>query len=448
MVSVNSQAQYGESQLRSDEEMERWHFKVNPDLSLRPFDGGNCKGDMLCELAGSRWVLPPEVATLLRYCDGNLALAEVLEAANRRSDTESHQGRVTSLDAYRSLVRTFLYPKGILITADAEKPLLAVPQGHHSYFRVKIELLSGEQVCRMVAKLSWLCRLPVCLPLFFLVIAAHISFYGRVVPRNHLSIGSASALDIFYALLIAAIVAFCHELGHATSLVHIGGRRPSIGWGVYITFMVLYTDLSEAWAFNRGKRMLTDIGGIYFQGLALTALMGVFVLTHSPCLLYAIIMSDIDLASTLNPFFRMDGYWFVADALGIPDLRQASSSLLRNVFMRSRQLPRSLRDWKNLRLNDKMRVLSLMLYSVSAVVFFIVMSKLIIEQFLFSILPSFPGLLFGLWSRITHLSDPFGALNITLGLLWRVMASTGLIVFASGLIVKSMQFVKTMATKH
>ena len=38
-----------------------------------------------------------------------------------------------------------------------------------------------------------------------------------------------------------------------------------MGVGLYLFRPVFYTDLSNAWKLNRKKRIVTDLGGIYFQ---------------------------------------------------------------------------------------------------------------------------------------------------------------------------------------
>ena len=40
---------------------------------------------------------------------------------------------------------------------------------------------------------------------------------------------------------------FFHELGHAAACKYFGIRHGGIGFGLYLNFPVLYTDVTEVW---------------------------------------------------------------------------------------------------------------------------------------------------------------------------------------------------------
>lgn len=47
------------------------------------------------------------------------------------------------------------------------------------------------------------------------------------------------------------ISSFIHELGHASACKHFGLKHGGIGFGLYLNFPVLYTDVTEIWKLNR-----------------------------------------------------------------------------------------------------------------------------------------------------------------------------------------------------
>ena len=113
---------------------------------------------------------------------------------------------------------------------------------------------------------------------------------------------------------------FFHELGHASSCKHFGIRHGGIGFGLYLTFPVLYTDVSEVWQLNRIQRCIVNIAGVYFQSYSLIILLIAFFLTGNDIIRYLILIMNFGFLMTLNPFFKFDGYWIASDLLGVPGI--------------------------------------------------------------------------------------------------------------------------------
>lgn len=130
---------------------------------------------------------------------------------------------------------------------------------------------------------------------------------------------------------------FFHELGHASACKHFGVRHGGIGFGLYLTFPVLYTDVSEVWKLNRIQRCMVNIAGVYFQSYSLIVLLVAFLLTGSDILRYLILIMNLGFLMTLNPFFKFDGYWIASDLLGVPNLRTRSLELISYYYKRIRK---------------------------------------------------------------------------------------------------------------
>lgn len=121
---------------------------------------------------------------------------------------------------------------------------------------------------------------------------------------------------------------FFHELGHASACKYFGVRHGGIGFGLYLNFPVLYTDVTEVWRLTRTQRCVVNIAGVYFQSYLLIALLLAFLVTKNDILRYLILIMNLGFVVTLNPFFKFDGYWIASDLLGVPNLRQRSLELL------------------------------------------------------------------------------------------------------------------------
>lgn len=138
--------------------------------------------------------------------------------------------------------------------------------------------------------------------------------------------GDAAAFWLGYALLLASLVS--HELGHASACACFGAKPSDIGATLYLIYPALYSDVSAAWRLPRRQRVVVDLGGLYFQHLVGAAYMAAYLLTGWQPLCVAILMILGSTVFSLNPIFKFDGYWVVADALGVTNLSQQPKRFL------------------------------------------------------------------------------------------------------------------------
>jgi putative peptide zinc metalloprotease protein len=150
---------------------------------------------------------------------------------------------------------------------------------------------------------------------------------------------TAAALDMPVLLLglfaILLVSTLFHEFGHAAAC-HRGGASPgAIGVALYVVYPAFYTDVTASYQLSRRGRLRTDLGGVYFNALSLLALTGVYAGTHYAPLLLAIVVVHVEMLQQLMPIARLDGYFVVADLVGVPDL-----------FGRVRPIVASLVPWR------------------------------------------------------------------------------------------------------
>lgn len=152
--------------------------------------------------------------------------------------------------------------------------------------------------------------------------------------NNRVNIYMVAGLIVFMLLS-----SFFHELGHASACKYFGVRHGGIGFGLYLNFPVLYTDVTEVWKLDRIQRCVVNIAGVYFQCYLLIGLLAAFLFTGNEILRYLILIINLGFLMTLNPFFKFDGYWIASDLLGVPNLRDRSKELLGYWYKRMRKLP-------------------------------------------------------------------------------------------------------------
>lgn len=181
---------------------------------------------------------------------------------------------------------------------------------------------------------------------------------------------------------------FFHELGHASACKYFGLQHGGIGLGVYLTFPVLYTDVTEAWRLNRKERCIVNIAGVYFQCYWLNLLLVVFLLTGNDMLRYLILIMNIGFLMTLNPFLKFDGYWIASDILGIPNLHARSEEVL--VYWFRWIFKRPIGEKPYLLQIRSLEKYGLLLYSVVVNLFMGFYFFYLIPRFLFQFTHTFP----------------------------------------------------------
>lgn len=125
-------------------------------------------------------------------------------------------------------------------------------------------------------------------------------------------------LPLFYAAVIG--VTLLHELGHASACRRFECPHGDIGFALYLIYPTFYTDVTKAWRLPRLKRAVVDIGGLYFQAILFVALTVYVLLTDDLFTLRLLWVMNLMMFFTLNPIFKMDGYWLLTDLSGLSNL--------------------------------------------------------------------------------------------------------------------------------
>ena len=131
---------------------------------------------------------------------------------------------------------------------------------------------------------------------------------------------------ILYSLSLGA-VKVVHELGHAYTATRFGCRVPTMGVAFMVMMPVMYSDVSDSYRLtSKRKRLLIAAGGVIAElGLAGVAFFVWGFLPEGTARSIAFIVATtsliMSLVVNLNPLMRFDGYYVLADGLGIPNLQ-------------------------------------------------------------------------------------------------------------------------------
>lgn len=296
---------------------------VNPLLEVADFDSDAACPMMLCVLPRAdgegdvRFAVPSNYLDLARQFDGTRSVDDAIWAYIE-CRKPSHD-----VDWLRRLVVQSLMPRGILIRRDQDARTAATSaQSTKAFLHVKLPIIKASIVAPVARRLSFLFHLPVMWAGFFVFIAIHVYVYAVLFRGSHFEFNRLAVGSIVLLMLISTLATLCHEFGHASAASHFGCRDMTIGWGLYLIYAVLWTNVSDAWKLPRQQRAIIDLGGVYFESFFLLALIGAYLGTKHPIFLFGFIFVDLSIANTFNPFLRMDGYWLVSDLFGIVNLRK------------------------------------------------------------------------------------------------------------------------------
>ncbi|MBF0357362.1 MAG: biotin/lipoyl-binding protein [Magnetococcales bacterium] len=140
---------------------------------------------------------------------------------------------------------------------------------------------------------------------------------------------------LFFYLIALIFIKIVHELGHGITASRLGCRVPTMGVGFMVLFPILYTDTSEVWKLkSRDSRAAVGMAGVGAE--LIVAVLATLIWNFMPegpgrntVILLATITWITSLAINLNPLMRFDGYYLLADRLGMDNLQERAFALAR-----------------------------------------------------------------------------------------------------------------------
>jgi len=185
---------------------------------------------------------------------------------------------------------------------------------------------------RHFRKVNWIFSKRVGLAWLLLIVYAVVQAAQNWPQINHhFGINALSPYNLLLLFLLYPPIKFIHELGHAFSAKLEGGEVHEMGVSFLLFVPVPYVNVSAATHFrSRYKRILVSAAGIMVESF-LAALGLLLFLTAQPGIVQSIgfniflIGGISSLFFNGNPLLKYDGYYILADAIGIPNLFQRST---------------------------------------------------------------------------------------------------------------------------
>ena len=204
-------------------------------ISVRPFDTSHSEGRYLVCLDGRYYEVSRSVAVLLDTVRECSSLSEVAVLLSRRT------GRRYSESEIEAVLQQFIRK-----TTGTEERLAK----KKSPFIVNIGLLPPETVRRVADWLKFLFTIPIVLPVICLLLICEILFFTRDLGVIR-TLSGADGWTVALVLGLFILNSMFHEFGHAAACRHFGADNGGVGFGLYISFPVFYTDVSDIWRLTR-----------------------------------------------------------------------------------------------------------------------------------------------------------------------------------------------------
>lgn len=225
---------------------------------------------------------------VLEQLDGERTLEEIAARVTEETDW------IVNPEHVRQIIQTKLIPMGLVVSADGA---VVLRSGVRASFGVKNVKVLGPRIIDLITRVLQLLYVP----------------------------------PIFVLFLIAGVF---HEFGHASALRYGGGKVREMGAGIYLVFPIFYTDATDSYRLDRWARLRTDIGGFYFELIFALVCMALYFVTRQAFFLAVMLLTDVQIITELSPLVRFDGYWALADLMGIPDLFSHMGPFVQGVISR------------------------------------------------------------------------------------------------------------------
>jgi putative peptide zinc metalloprotease protein len=295
---------------------------------------------------GRRLMIAPKLADLIVQLQQEKSLEEAAAALSELWGKEVDAGSL------RLVIEQQMVRQGLAYAARHDAPAQAADlrrraetpkrplrerllKGHFSR-----RLLKGKHVGKICAPLTILYEPLSVLLSLVLIVATRWVFYSTM-DRHFIqqTLTQFNAAEYLTNIALLLVVILIHEFGHASAQLRFGVPTGGIGFQLYYYIPAFYTNVSASWSLKPRRRVVVDVGGIYFQSIAASVLCLVYLQTGSLAFLTAAVASDMLCLVSVNPFLRFDGYWLLSDTLAVPNLQKHSLEALKHCWRRLTRRP-------------------------------------------------------------------------------------------------------------
>jgi len=207
----------------------------------------------------------------------------------------------------------------------SKKRLKAISRLNLISFQVK--LFNPSRLLQwLTPKTQWLFSLPfLCVWLLAAMWATSVA-WARWDSLCTASIGILSGWRWIWLLVVWAGLKIVHEAAHAVACKRYGGDVPEAGILLLLFTPLAYVDVTSSWRFaSRWQRIVVAAAGMYVE--LFLSFVALLIWSRQPegllsdiCYNIVVMSSVTTVLFNANPLMRFDGYYMLADALGVNNL--------------------------------------------------------------------------------------------------------------------------------
>ena len=169
------------------------------------------------------------------------------------------------------------------------------------------------------------------------LIAAGITIaHGQEIQRDTIDFYTFSKrtwMDVFALYTLGMFAVGLHEFAHAHACKHYGGRVPAMGFALVYLLPAFYTDTTEGFVHGtQHQRLIISFAGVWSEMLLCAVATPIWwgtppdTLVHRGAHFIMMMTGMMCLILNWNPLIKLDGYYMLADIVGIMNLKEDSTA--------------------------------------------------------------------------------------------------------------------------
>lgn len=340
------------------------HYVAAPNLKVSPFDSRGESTRFLVTLDGHHYRVNRLCVDALQFFSKPNSIDEFASTFGRM-----HGGTIPNIeDRFTAAAIQFFKNGLIVLESDHSTSRISGPPKKLKY---STELFSANSLGPITTATAYLFQWPWWLLCGTVVVAIHVASLLVFEPDTN-----QSAIAWWVIVMIVYTSLIVHEIGHLAACKFFGAKHGGMGVGLFFIYPVFYADVSDCWVLDRYQRAVVDLGGVMFQlmfGASIAIIGHSFGFMQTNTALLSILFCAL---INLNPFFRLDGYWFLSDIVGVTSLEQMRNDLCSYCWnmLRSRRPLAPM-----LFAESKMLLVVIAIYMIGSIVFIIHLITLVIR---------------------------------------------------------------------
>lgn len=305
--------------------------KLKPDVVIHQGDGGAC-------------LLQDESTGRTLYLDSGAAfVARRLDSAHTFHQIYMDYVDEVALIAPEHLALIFesLEGHGLLVSDEVrperETRLARWVEAIDHRLRRNITLPGGEELVEAAyRRLSFIFKPPILIGIGLFALSGFYPLFAEIdhphemlsKPFHAIRTDLSLLIELYVFLLIVGVM---HEMAHALTCRHFGGRVRRLGIRAYLGLVVFFADTSSVWVFReKWKRVAVAMAGPAVNLTVMSACFWIWDFSKdggAPEYSIWFVGGFFCIYTTLMnliPLIKMDGYYALADLLEMPALREKS----------------------------------------------------------------------------------------------------------------------------